>query len=112
MTTEKRLSTEEIHRLLAFYIREVFARRRYARVNPMYTTDVEGMFIEFDSEFHVADYIFRVYKNKLIVEKNCKIIGECDTCAELIGWLFELLCYVIDQRQVKEFRRICFNCKL
>ncbi|MDE5794738.1 MAG: hypothetical protein K2I08_08455 [Muribaculaceae bacterium] len=107
------ISSDEIYALLTNYIREVFARRRYARVHVCPTKGIDGKLIGFyNGEFEVDDYVFRICGHKLRVEKNCKIIGECDTNAELIGWLFILLNYVIDQCHVKELKRIYINFEL
>ena len=105
------LSSEEIHQLLTCYIREIFARRRYARVH-VYPTTSNGKFVKFEGEFEVDDYLFRMWDNKLSVQKNCKTIGECDTNAQLMGWFFLLLEYVIDQCHVKELRRIYIHYEL
>lgn len=106
------LSSEEIHQLLTYYIREIFARRRYARVH-VYPTTNNGKFVEFyDGEFEVDDYVFRIWDNKLCVQKNCKTIGECETNTKLMGWLFLLLEYVLDQCHIKELRRIYIHYEL
>ena len=106
-------SSAEIYALLTYYIREVFARRRYARVHVCPTKGIDGKLIGFyNGEFEVDDYVFMICGHKLRVEKNCKIIVECDTNAELIGWLFILLNYVIDQCHVKELKRIYINFEL
>lgn len=104
-TTPKALSREEILQLLTYYIKEVIARRRYARAHVCPSIGNNGRFIEFyDGTFDVADYTFRICDNKLSVQKCCKTIGECDTNTELIGWLFQLLGFIIDQCHVKELR--------
>ena len=65
------LSSDEIHQLLTYYIREVFARRRYARVHVYPTTGIDGKFNGFyDGEFEVDDYVFRICYNKLSVQKK------------------------------------------
>ena len=110
--SQRVILTDDLHQLLAHYIREVFARRKYARVEMRPNVDINGRLIEFDATLYVDDYEFRVLENRLIVKLDCKTIGECTTNTDLIGWLFQLMDYVIEQCQVKNFRRICIPYEL
>ncbi len=98
------LSSEEIHKLLTYYIREIVARRRYGRVYPCPRRNINGFLERYFGRFEVADYTFEIYGNKLSVQKGCKTIGECDTNEDIIVWLFQFLDFIIEQRHIKEFR--------
>ena len=102
------MSSEEIYQILTKCIRDVFARRKFGYANVMSNYDINGAFMGFYiSEFAVGDYSFRLYGNDLEVEKDGVIIGKCKTEGEIIGWLFQLLEYVISNSHVKDMIRVC-----
>lgn len=109
----QQMTKEEIYDLLDRSLRDQFARRRLGRAYVIEEVNMDDVFIKFyESSFEIGDLCFTVRDNILTVKKDDLKIGECDTSSELMGWLFFMLKFIIDQRHVKEFIRLCLTCKL